>query len=80
MINEKWRFFKSVIDGEMLRINGLNIWDYSWIDLGRPIILKDPIYGQDHVMRIYLIRNGSEEIIFGAGEFSNMVWGIYLPD
>ncbi len=77
-MKEDWQFYTSVIDGEELRINGLNIWAYPWKDLRQYLNVKDPIYGQDHVMGIYEVSDGQITVQFAAGEFSNMVWGIYL--
>lgn len=79
-MEEKWEFYRSVIDGEELLIDGLNIWEHQWKDLKRSISVKDPIYGEDHTMSVYEISKEAMTIIFAAGEFSNMVWGIYLPD
>ncbi|WDF54209.1 hypothetical protein [Mucilaginibacter sp. KACC 22063] len=75
-----WKFYKSVIDGHDLFINGLNIWSYEWLDQKQYVWVKDPIYGEDHVMGIYEITDGVTIVRFAAGEFSNLVWGIYLPD
>ncbi|WP_295119550.1 hypothetical protein [uncultured Chitinophaga sp.] len=77
--NLQWEFHRSVIDGEELILNGLNIWAYKWKDLRAYIHVKDPIYLQDHTMSIYEITDGVITVLFAAGEFSNMVWGIYLP-
>jgi hypothetical protein len=77
--SQNWQFFRSVIDGDELRIQGLNIWDHPWNDLQRSVTVKDPIYEQDHVMGIYELNHGDQQVLFAAGEFSNMVWGIYLP-
>jgi hypothetical protein len=63
--------YKSVIDGQELYINGLNIWAYPWKDLRQYLNVKDPIYGQDHVMGIYEISDGQITVQFAAGEFSN---------
>lgn len=76
---EEWHFYRSVIDGEEFRIDGLNIWDHEWKRSGENISVKDPIYQQDHVMSVYEIHEGRKVIRFAAGEFSNLVWGIYLP-
>jgi len=76
---ETWQFYKSVIDGHELKIDGLNIWDHDWQDQHRSIAVKDPIYQEDHTMGVYEINAGTKTIRFAAGEFSNMVWRIYLP-
>ena len=76
---KKWSFHQSVIDGEELRISGLNLWAHEWKPFGSSIHVKDPLYGQDHIMGVYEISDGITTVLFAAGEFSNMVWGIYLP-
>jgi hypothetical protein len=74
-----WKFLTSVIDGAPYPIQGLNIWEYNWINTRQYITVKDPIYGQTHTMTVYQIITGTQTITFAAGEFSNLVWGIYLP-
>ncbi len=76
---DKWAFSGSAIDGEPVKIGGVNIWEHKWVDTGRYINVKDPIYRQDHVMAVYNITLPDRTIVFAAGEFSNMIWGIYLP-
>ncbi|MGY3213931.1 hypothetical protein [Mucilaginibacter sp. HD30] len=75
----KWRFYKSVVSYEELLINGLNLWEHEWRSLGYSIHVKDPLYQQDHSMDVYEITDGMGTVLFAAGEFSNNVWGIYLP-
>ncbi|RFZ84422.1 hypothetical protein DYU05_02025 [Mucilaginibacter terrenus] len=76
---ENWVYYRSVIDGEELRISGLNIWDHEWNNTRLWTTVKDPIYQQDRTMNIYTITAGETTITFAAGEFSNLVWGFYLP-
>ncbi len=76
---KNWEFFRSVIDGEELRLQGLNIWDFPWKATGESISVKDPIYQQSHVFSVYEITDGPVSVHFATGEFSNLVWGIYLP-
>lgn len=73
-----WIFYRSVIEGEDLFIEDLNIWEHNWKDLGEKIHVKDPLYHQDHNITIYEISTEAKIICFAAGEFSNMIWGIYL--
>lgn len=77
--SKKWQFHRSVIDSEKLVIQGLNIWDHEWKSLDQYISIKDPIYSQNQLMSVYKITDGATSFEFAAGEFSNMVWGIYLP-
>ncbi len=73
-----WIFKIAVIDGHLCEIDGLNIWEYDWVNTREYITVKDPIYGQDHTMTIYQIVTPDQTVVFAAGEFSNMVWGIYV--
>lgn len=77
--SEEWEFHSSVVDGDRLELDGLNIWDHDWIDIHLHVNVKDPIYDEDHTMNIYEISVKNTTVRFAAGEFSNMVWGIYLP-
>ena len=72
-----WKFLKTVSDGELCEIEGINIWDYKWNETGKKINIKDPLYGTFYSFEVYKIQNDTVEIIFAAGEFSNNVWGIY---
>lgn len=76
---DHWQFFHSVVDGEVLIIDGINVWDHQWIDLRLTLTIKDPIYGQTHAFSIYEITGPETTIRFAAGEFSNLIWGFYLP-
>jgi hypothetical protein len=77
-----WKYIGAIIDGKPFKINGYNVWDYDWISLnGETITVSDPRYGQTHKMYVYKICvEGTKEITFAAGEFSNCVWGFYEPD
>lgn len=76
---ENWKFYRTVIDGEHLLINGLNIWDFKWENLNNTISVKDPLYGEPQTLSTYQITSDNTTVQFAAGEFSNLVWGIYLP-
>jgi hypothetical protein len=75
-----WRFEKTVSDGEEYKINGINIWDFKWEETGEKINIQDPIYSKFYSFDVYKINNDNVDILFGAGEFSNCVWGIYLQE
>ncbi|GAA4328818.1 hypothetical protein GCM10023149_33010 [Mucilaginibacter gynuensis] len=55
---ENWQFYRSVIDGEELRLEGLNIWDHPWKASGETILVNDPIYQQSHRMNVYKLPKG----------------------
>lgn len=72
-----WKHIGTIIDGELFKISEVNIWDYKWNATGEKISVEDPIYGQSHILDVYEIEKGNSKIRFAAGEFSNLVWGIY---
>ena len=71
---------KQLLDGNLFRINGLNIWDYDWKNTGETISIKDPLYNQPYTLNVYEIKNNERTARFAAGEFSNLIWGIYLEE
>jgi len=77
-----WSYLGTVFDGILLEIEGCNVWDYEWQDSDeKPIMVPHPQYsGQKHKMDVYIIKApNNREIKFAAGEFSNCVWGFYVP-
>ena len=72
-----WKYIGTAIDGENFEINGLNIWDYEWKSVNEKVIVKDPLYNNSHTIDVYEIEADGLQIKFAAGEFSNLVWGIY---
>lgn len=57
---------------------GVKIFDYKWENIGKSIIVKDPIYGQEHNASIYKVVIDKEECEFACCEFSNGVYGFYI--
>ena len=78
---KKWEFVNIVIDGQPISVNDINPWDYEWFRLDEePIKVSHPSYpNQTHKMEIYEIRTDKKTVVFAAGEFSNCVWGFYVP-
>jgi hypothetical protein len=75
-----WKFLQAVPEGEKLQIGGLSVWDHKWLNTpGEMVIAKDPRYGQIHRFPVYQIQAGSTRTQFAAGEFSNGIWGFYVP-
>lgn len=72
-----WKHTKTILDGEKYEINGVNIWSHPWMNTGKTINVKDPLYHQDYTFTIYRIEEVKINIEFASGEFSNSVWGIY---
>jgi hypothetical protein len=42
--------------------------------------VPDPLYGGTHEFRVYEIAVGGRAIRFACSEFSNTVWGYYIPE
>ncbi len=77
---ENWRFVGAVIDGVAIDLCGENPWRVSWQSMACEVNLPDPIYpGQSHCLNVFSIMGEHSLIVFAAGEFSNGVWGFYLP-
>jgi hypothetical protein len=76
-----WNYIGVSLGKKPVKINGHNVWEYDWEDTSENhITVKDPRYGQNHKMNVYKIFiDSGEEIKFAAGEFSNCVWGFYVP-
>jgi len=72
-------FIGACHDGERLDIDGNNVWEYDWKDLGENVEVRDPNHNQIHIFSMYLISKSGIEIRFIAGEFSNGVWGFFKP-
>lgn len=79
-MNSVWKYVKTIVDGEIYEIQGLNIWDFDWQDTGERVTVKHPLYNQEHVLTVFEFSYNGSAIKFAAGEFSNCVWGIYLPN
>ena len=76
-----WKLYKVSNDNDNLEIDGIKVWSEGWIRIeGTVAEVKDPKYKQDYIFQVFEIRKESKVIRFAAGEFSNTVWGIYLPN
>ncbi|MCA9120593.1 MAG: hypothetical protein H6822_35285 [Planctomycetaceae bacterium] len=78
----KWSNVGIVIDGQAIRVGGINPWQHEWHATDQPDIeLPHPSYpNQCHRMSIYEISHETKKIVFAAGELSASVWGFYVPD
>jgi len=77
-MNNEWKYFKTVVDGEYCGIEGINIWDYEWKSDYETILVKDPTYGKAKSLNRFWIELPNRKVEFVAGEFSMSVWGIYI--
>ncbi|HEX8323534.1 MAG TPA: hypothetical protein VF595_06425 [Tepidisphaeraceae bacterium] len=62
-------------------VNGLNVWSLDWRtgDAHEKASVLDPVYGRPFEFNVYRFATGNRETVFAAGEFSNNVWGFYVP-
>lgn len=74
----KWKYIKTGVEGKC-ELFSVNIFDYEWEGMGGSVRVKDPAYGQWHSITIYRVKKDEKFCTFGAGEFSNLIWGVYLP-
>ena len=65
--------------GEECFLFGVDVFAHEWTDTRKCIRVHDPLYGQPCTMNIYEITVDGTVHRFAAGEFSNNVWGFWLP-
>jgi hypothetical protein len=77
---ETWKFAGSCQDGNKFILAGIDVWQYKWQRIpDEKAQVKDPVYGQAFGFPIYQIHTNGKTIKFSAGEFSNCIWGFYIP-
>ena len=75
-----WRFVGARVEGDDFRIGGVEVWRHRWVPAGLgPVEVVDPQYGQTFHFEVYDIRGAAADVRFAAGEFSNGIWGFYVP-
>jgi hypothetical protein len=79
-LDDGWRFVSIGFEGDRTDIGGVNPWDVEWISTGGRITVAHPSYPhQRHTMFTYEVAGSRPTIVFAAGEFSNGVWGFFVP-
>ncbi|NAW51502.1 hypothetical protein GNY06_08965 [Elizabethkingia argentiflava] len=76
----QWKFAIALHENEEYKIKGLNIWNFSWNCVDKKVEVQDPYEGNVYYFKEYEIENENEKVNFVAGEFSNLMVGIYLKD
>ena len=75
-----WCFVRTAIEGDGTQVVGANLWDADWMPTHDRITVAHPQHSsQRHVMCTYEIAGTDPRVPFAAGEFSNGVWGVYVP-
>jgi hypothetical protein len=79
-ITPGWKLVAIVAEGQPVSLQGQNPWSLKWLSAPEPpITVAHPSYPlQRHEMEIYDLES-TRSIRFAAGEFSNGVWGFYVP-
>lgn len=58
----------------------MNPWEVEWVAAGGRIAVAHPQYpSQRHVVSVYEVKGPVPRVRFAAGEFSNGVWGFFVP-
>ena len=75
-----WNRVAIGFEGDAVSLDGLHPWQVKWHSLGEWITVSHPSYPQQrHDMRVYELRADRRIVTFAASEFSNGVWGFYVP-
>ncbi len=77
-IDSEWIFQKSIGDGDKFELEeGVNIWDYKWVETDRLVNVKDNKHQQRYLSTIRYINIGEKRIEFLAIEVANCCWIIF---
>ena len=74
----EWKYHTAATDGNC-KLFGVNIFNYKWQNTGKKAEVTDPRYNVIKVFSVWKVEIDDIEYEFAAGEFSNSVWGFYLP-
>ena len=78
---ERWVYAGHSAESHPFMIGKVNVRKRPWRRREEPPVpVKDPLYGQDLLFPICLIEAGSPAVRFAVGEFSNGVWGFFVPE
>ena len=80
-ITPGWRFVSIGLEGDPVDVGGVNPWGKAWTDTRERIVVAHPSYPNErHRMWTYEVAGPDGPVAFAAGEFSNGVWGIFVPE
>lgn len=74
-----WKFETAGPTGEC-KAFGVNLFKYPWRDCRETAIVTDPHHGVEKVFHVYEVEIDGVVRGFAGGEFSNGVFGVYLPE
>ena len=77
-----WTLVSIGTESQATWIGGVDAWKAEWRRLsGAFIVVPHPQYPlQRHRMDLYELDSAERVVRFAAGEFSNGIWGFYVPD
>lgn len=75
-----WKHIATISEGTLLEIDGANVWNTKWTQPSQMrALVFDPSYGSPHIFNAYQLVGSTGLQLFAAGEFSNGVFGFYMP-
>jgi hypothetical protein len=79
-ITPGWKLVSIGLDGEPVTVDDVDLWKHEWRRCSESITVAHPSYpAERHTMFVYELVLPARRIKFAAGEFSNGVWGFFLP-
>lgn len=80
-VSKGWDFLAITIEGDPVDLAGMNVWEVEWkpVPVGNVTVAHPSYPRQRHEMSVYKVCDAGSITFFAAGEFSNGVWGFYLP-
>jgi hypothetical protein len=76
-----WRLLHIGFEDDGVEVDGVRLWGASWARTGARLTVAHPQYPpQRHVMSTYATDGPARPVEFAAGEFSNGVWGFFVPE
>lgn len=79
-MNADWKFSGTCIADEELKLNGVNVWACRWERVPNAVAsIRDPLYNQPYEFNVYDLVHAGGRVRVAAGEFSNCIYGFYMP-
>ena len=79
-LDKGWRFVSIGPEGHATDVGGINPWEVEWTPTHGRITVAHPQYPSErHTMLTYKVAKSDQSVVFAAGEFSNGVWGFFVP-
>jgi hypothetical protein len=80
-VDPDWELVSIGLEGDPVDLGGgASPWSHGWTATGRRVAVAHPSYPwQRHDMAEYTLAGVEPVVRFAAGEFSNGVWGFFVP-